>query len=91
MVTQAVTFWLGGTTLSATSPLLQAFEHTFTALENMRCDILLTPHPAFARVLEKLAAREMGKADAFIDPGACKAYAASGRRNLATRVATETK
>ena len=36
----------------------------------MRCDILLTPHPAFAQVLEKLAAREAGKADAFVDPGA---------------------
>jgi metallo-beta-lactamase class B len=73
------------------SPLLKAFEHTFVAFENMRCDILLTPHPAFAQVLEKLAAREMGKADAFIDPGACKTYAATGRKNLAARLETERK
>lgn len=74
-----------------TSPLSKAFEQTFAALETMRCDILLTPHPAFAQVLEKLAAREMGKTDAFIDPGACKAYAATGRKNLATRLETERK
>ena len=71
------------------SPMLKAFEHTFVALETMRCDILLTPHPAFSRVFERLAAREAGKADAFVDPGACKAYAAVGRKNLATRLATE--
>jgi len=74
-----------------TSPLSKAFEQTFAALESMRCDILLTPHPAFTQVLERLAAREMGKADAFIDPGACKAYAATGRKNLATRLETERK
>jgi metallo-beta-lactamase class B len=72
-----------------TSPLLKGFEQAYAALEGVKCDILLTPHPGFAQVLEKLAAREAGKADAFIDPGACKAYAASGRRNLAARVATE--
>ena len=71
------------------SPMLKAFEHTFAAFETIRCDILLTPHPAFSRVFERLAAREAGKADAFVDPGACKAYAAVGRKNLATRLATE--
>ena len=75
----------------STSPLSKAFEQTFAALETMRCDILLTPHPAFAQVLEKLAAREMGKTDAFIDPGACRAYAATGRKSLATRLETERK
>jgi metallo-beta-lactamase class B len=71
------------------SPLLKAFETSYARLEAIRCDILLTPHPAFAQVLEKLAAREAGKADAFIDPGACKAYVAAARANLARRVATE--
>jgi metallo-beta-lactamase class B len=73
----------------STSPLAKAFEGTYVRLERMRCDILLTPHPAFSRVFERLAAREAGKADAFIDPGACKTYAAAGRRNLAARLATE--
>ena len=73
----------------STSPLATAFEVTYARLERMRCDILLTPHPAFAQVLEKLAARERGKADAFVDPGACKAYAANGRKALAARLEAE--
>ena len=71
------------------SPLLKAFEHTYAALETMRCDILLTPHPAASGMLEKLAARDGGKADAFVDPGACKAYVAAARTNLARRLETE--
>jgi len=71
------------------SPLLKEFEHTFAVLETMRCDILLTPHPEFSRVLERLAARDGGNAEAFIDTGACKAYVAGARTNLARRLATE--
>jgi metallo-beta-lactamase class B len=73
----------------STSPLAKAFETTYARLEAMRCDILLTPHPNFAKVLEKLAARDAGKADAFIDAGACKAYVATARQNLARRLAAE--
>ena len=73
----------------STSPLAKAFETSYAALERLKCDILLTPHPAFAQLLEKLAAREAGKADAFIDPGACKAYVATARANLARRLETE--
>ena len=72
-----------------TSPLRQEFEQSYTRLEMVKCDILLTPHPAFAEVFEKLAARDAGKADAFIDPGACKRYVAAGRQNLAARVERE--
>jgi metallo-beta-lactamase class B len=71
------------------SPLSKAFEHTFDALETMRCDILLTPHPAVSRVFERLAARDGGHADAFIDANACRAYAAAGRVNLARRLEAE--
>lgn len=71
------------------SPLLKAFEHTFAALATIRCDILLTPHPAASGMFDKLAARDGGKADAFIDPNACKAYVANGRANLARRLAQE--
>jgi metallo-beta-lactamase class B len=71
------------------SPLLKAFDHTFAVLENMRCDILLTPHPGFSRVFERLAARDKGSADAFIDPDACKKYVASARDSLARRLSVE--
>jgi len=71
------------------SPLLRAFERSYATLETLPCDILLTPHPDFAQVLQKLAAREAGTPGAFVDPGACRTYAASARKNLATRVAME--
>jgi metallo-beta-lactamase class B len=71
------------------SALVQAFEQGFAVLDSLPCDILLAAHPAPARVFEKLAARDAGKADAFVDGGACRQYVASARMNLATRLASE--
>ena len=73
----------------STSPLAKEFEGSYARLETMRCDILLTPHPAFSRVFERLAARDKGNADAFVEPDACKKYVASARENLARRLAAE--
>jgi metallo-beta-lactamase class B len=72
-----------------TSALLKGFESSFRVIDAMPCDVLLTPHPAFANVLEKLAARDAGTADAFVDTGACRRYAAGARENLKQRVARE--
>jgi metallo-beta-lactamase class B len=77
-------------TRSATYPgVLQDFEKTYRTLEALPCDIVITPHPGFTNLFEKLAAREGGKADAFVDPAGCTRYAATGRKSLAQRVATE--
>ena len=65
------------------------FERGFATLERMRCDILVTPHPGASRLLERVAAREAGDATALIDSGACRSYAATGRRNLARRIERE--
>jgi metallo-beta-lactamase class B len=70
-------------------PMVAAFEKAFTTLEGLRCDILLTPHPGASGMLEKLAARDGGRTDAFVDPGACKTYVATARANLARRLETE--
>jgi metallo-beta-lactamase class B len=69
---------------------LSDFEHGFEVLERLPCDILLTPHPGASSLWERLAARERGKADALVDPGACRAYAAAARKRLARRVDEET-
>ena len=69
--------------------MVPAFEQAFQTLETIRCEILLTPHPGASGMLEKLAAREGGKANAFVAPDACKAYVATARKNLAARLATE--
>jgi len=72
-------------------PMVPAFEQAFQTLETIRCEILLTPHPGASGMLEKLAAREGGKPNAFVAAGACKAYVATARKNLAARLATEAK
>lgn len=69
--------------------LLAGFEKSFTTLETIPCDILLTPHPGFSGILRRLEARENGKPDAFIEPGACKKLAAASRADLAKRLAQE--
>ncbi len=70
--------------------LVAGFEKSFTTLEKMPCDILLTPHPGFSNTLQRLEARDKGgKPDAFIDPGACKNLAQSSREGLAKRLAQE--
>ncbi len=69
--------------------LLHGFDKSFAVLNALPCDILLTPHPGFSNVLGRLAAREKGKPDAFVDRGACRAYAQSSREGLAKRLAQE--
>jgi metallo-beta-lactamase class B len=77
-------------TRSRTYPwALSDFEHGFQVLERLPCDILLTPHPAASRLWERVAARKAGNADALVDPGACRAYAAAARDQLAVRLERE--
>jgi len=77
-------------TSSATYPNAVAdFERGFAALEGMRCDLLVTPHPAASGLWDRVAARERGNRDALLDGTACKRYAATARQQLATRLASE--
>ncbi len=77
-------------TRSTTYPSAVAdFEHGFAVLEELRCDVLLTPHPDASMLWERLAARDRGDPNALRDPGACRRYAAGARENLARRVAKE--
>jgi metallo-beta-lactamase class B len=70
--------------------LVAGFEKSFTTLEKMPCDILLTPHPGFSNILGRLEARDKGgKPDAFINADACKKLAQSSREGLAKRLAQE--
>lgn len=53
------------------------------------CDILLTPHPDVSDMWERLAKRDKGDPNAFVDTTACKRLAATSRENLAKRLASE--
>jgi metallo-beta-lactamase class B len=69
--------------------VLTGFERGFAVLERLRCDVLLTPHPAASRLWERLEARGRGQRDALVDPEACRRFAAAARTRLAQRVAEE--
>jgi metallo-beta-lactamase class B len=65
------------------------FEHSFSVLEGLSCDILLTPHPGASNLFDRLAARDAGNADAFVDRDACRRLAKDARRQLDERIAKE--
>jgi metallo-beta-lactamase class B len=64
------------------------FERSFAFLDNTPCDILLTPHPDFSNLWQRLDKRNSNP-DAMIDSGACRALAASSRERLKTRLSAE--
>lgn len=65
------------------------FRAGHAVVEQLPCDILVTPHPEASDLWTRLEARGHGNADALVDPSACRRYAASARQRLATRLATE--
>lgn len=66
------------------------FERGQAMLEQLACDVLLTPHPGASSLFERLAARDAGVATpALVDRSACKRFAANAREALARRIATE--
>ena len=71
-------------------PLRMAFQHTFTIVRRLRCDILLTSHPEPSGGDEKYArfARQPVP-NPYIDHAACRHYADQAAQLLATRVAKE--
>jgi metallo-beta-lactamase class B len=67
-----------------------AFRRSLETIAALPCDILLAPHPGFTGIDEKLEKRKGGAAEnAFVDPSACRAYAATGLAGLEKRLAEE--
>jgi metallo-beta-lactamase class B len=67
---------------------LSAFRATIEKIGALPCDILLAPHPGFVSLDDKIA-RRGEKANPWIDPAACRAYADNARRALAERLQRE--
>jgi metallo-beta-lactamase class B len=63
------------------------FERGYRTLETLRCDVLITPHPAGSALWERLA----GERGGLVDREACKRYAATAREQLRRRLETEAK
>jgi metallo-beta-lactamase class B len=64
------------------------FERSYSFLDRTPCDILITPHPDFSSLWERLERRSTNP-DALIDPTACRALAQDARERLKKRLATE--
>jgi metallo-beta-lactamase class B len=65
------------------------FEWSFYIVRNLRCDILLTPHPDASKLWSRVAARDAGKQDALFDTNACRAYSNDARRAVDQRLEQE--
>ena len=59
------------------------FERGFNVLENLSCDIAITPHPGASKLWERVETQTL------VDTSACKRYATNARAALARRIATE--
>jgi metallo-beta-lactamase class B len=69
--------------------VIQDFEKSFATLSALPCDILLTPHPDVSDLWARLARRDKGDPNAFVDPTACRRLADTSRAGLEKRVARE--
>jgi len=72
--------------------IVDAFRRGLKRIEELPCDILMTPHPDASDLDGKLARRDrQNRTDAFVDPESCRAYAAVGGKRLDQRIAEEKK
>lgn len=79
-----------GFRFTARPELVESFRASIATIRGLPCDILLSVHPEFSGMKEKLAGRRDGAApDPFIDAGACRAYADAGAAGLEKRIAEE--
>ncbi|MGE0815933.1 MAG: subclass B3 metallo-beta-lactamase [Vicinamibacterales bacterium] len=81
-----------GFRFTAQPGLVERFRQSIRAVADLPCDIMVSTHPSASRMDEKVQARAARAPDApdpFIDPGACKALAASAMQALDARVKAE--
>jgi metallo-beta-lactamase class B len=67
---------------------LADFERSYAFLDKTPFDILITPHPDFSHLWQRLEQRSSSP-NALIDPAACRRLATTAREWLKTRLATE--
>jgi metallo-beta-lactamase class B len=61
-----------------------AFRGGMDKIAALPCEVLMVPHPGGANMFARMAGRAL-----LADPNACRAYAETGRANLAKRLADE--
>ena len=74
---------------AGTPSIVDSYERSIRVVEELPCDVLLSPHPGFFGMQAKLQRRGAGEADVFVDANACLAYAGAARTRLEQRIAEE--
>lgn len=69
--------------------IVDGFRNSIARVRQLPCDIALSVHPGFSGLLEKLESRAAAGGNPFIDPEACRAYAADALQRLERRLAEE--
>jgi metallo-beta-lactamase class B len=75
---------------NGTPDISKSFQATIDKVAALKCDVMVSNHPGFSQVLEKLASRTDEK-NTFIDPDGCRKYAEAASKRLAGRLAVEAK
>jgi metallo-beta-lactamase class B len=76
----------------ATRPsIADEFRASIRTVASLQCDILLSPHPGFFGLTDKLARRGADAPNPFIDADACRKYAEAARERLELRIAQEAR
>ena len=70
-------------------PRVAAFRKSIATVAALPCDVMISVHPEFSKLFEKLARRAAGHADAMTDPRSCHDYAQSMSDLLDRRLAQE--
>jgi metallo-beta-lactamase class B len=69
---------------------LEGFGHSFAAMKALPCDVLISAHPDQSGGDEKAAKLRAGaEPNPFVDPGACRAFAAHFEKLFDRRIADE--
>jgi metallo-beta-lactamase class B len=68
------------------------FRRSISTIGSLPCDILFAVHPSFAGMEDKLKRRrDQPGSEPFVDPTACRSYAADAAKRLDQRIADEEK
>ncbi len=62
--------------------IVRDFESSFPKVAAMPCEIALAPHPGMVDFWDRVAKRNLGDADALIDPTLCRTYAKDARESF---------
>lgn len=69
------------------SSIAEAFRQSIARVGELPCDVLLAPHPSFVNVHEKAKKlKDNPGQNPFVQPNACRAFAATARKRLDQRV-----